>query len=119
MRLEILRAALFRAAAHLRRRLAPATDARVAAERGRTLLARATASCWVALAIIPFTIVAFDGAFFPAQVGRGAVAAAAADALIALLLVAVRRHVFDRHPWIPFALLAGVICNVTEAVNLV
>ena len=119
MRLKIMRSALFRAAAHLRRRLAPATDARVAAERGRTLLARATASCWVALAIIPFTIVAFDGAFFPAQVGRGTIAAGAADALIALLLVAVRRHVFDRHPWVPFALLAGVICNVTEAVNLV
>src|SRR5207237_6479736 len=48
----------------------------------------------------------------------GAIAAAAADGLIVLLLITLRRHVFDRHPWLPFALLAGLICNVTEAVNL-
>src|SRR2546427_827834 len=70
------------------------------------------------MVIIPFTIVAYDGAYYPAQLTRGAIAAAAADALILLLLIALRRHAFDQHPWLPFALLAGVICNVTEAVNL-
>ena len=34
------------------------------------------------------------------------------------LVLGLRRRVFDRYPWLPFALLAGVICNVTEAVNL-
>ena len=98
--------------------VAPRPDPRVAAELTRTLSARATASCWVAMVIIPFTIVAYDGAYYPAQLTRGAIAAAAADALILLLLIALRRHAFDQHPWLPFALLAGVICNVTEAVNL-
>jgi signal transduction histidine kinase len=111
--------ALFRAVAALRARIAPAIDPRVAAERARVLLVRATASCWVALAIIPFTILGYDSVFFPAQLGRGALDAAAADALIILLLIGLRRHVFDRHPWLPFLLLAGVVCNVTEAVNLV
>src|SRR5467141_4441761 len=98
--------------------VAPRPDPRVAAELTRTLSARATASCWVAMVIIPFTIVAYDGAYYPAQLPRGPIAAAAADALILLLLIALRRHAFDQHPWLPFALLAGVICNVTEAVNL-
>src|SRR5947209_6680881 len=106
--------AIPRAVAALRRRIAPATDPRVAAERARTLLARATASCWVALVIIPFTILAYDGAFFPAQLGRGALDSVAADALIVLLLIGLRRQVFDGHAWMPFALLAGVVCNVTE-----
>src|SRR6266851_7944837 len=93
-------------------------DPRVVAERSRTLLARATASCWVAFAIIPFTILTYDAAFFPAQLARGAAAAGAADALILLLLLALRRGLFDRFAWMPFALLAGVICNATEAVNV-
>src|SRR5437016_4392154 len=110
--------ALTSAVAAARVAVAPRPDPRVAAELTRTLSARATASCWVALVIIPFTIVAYDGAYYPAQLTRGAIAAAAADALILLLLIALRRHAFDQHPWLPFALLAGVICNVTEAVNL-
>src|SRR6266446_4789622 len=110
--------ALTSAVAAARVAVAPRPDPRVAAELTRTLSARATASCWVAMVIIPFTIVAYDGAYYPAQLTRGAIAAAAADALILLLLIALRRHAFDQHPWLPFALLAGVICNVTEAVNL-
>src|SRR5947209_6308221 len=110
--------ALTSAVAAARVAVAPRPDPRVAAELTRTLSARATASCWVAMVIIPFTIVAYDGAYYPAQLTRGAIAAAAADALILALLIALRRHAFDRHPWLPFALLAGLICNVTEAVNL-
>jgi signal transduction histidine kinase len=110
--------ALTSAVAAARVAVAPRPDPRVAAELTRTLSARATASCWVAMVIIPFTIVAYDGAYYPAQLTRGAMAAAVADGLILLLLIALRRHVFDQHPWLPFALLAGVICNVTEAVNL-
>ena len=110
--------ALTSAVAAARVAVAPRPDPRVAAELARTLSARATASCWVAMVIIPFTIVAYDGAYYPAQLTRGAIAAAAADALILALLIALRRHAFDQHPWLPFALLAGVICNVTEAVNL-
>src|SRR5262249_9118073 len=98
--------------------VAPRPDPRVAAELSRTLTARATASCWVALVIIPFTIVAYDGAYFPEKLPQGIVAAAAADALILLLLFGLRRRAFDHYPWLPFALLAGVICNVTEAVTL-
>jgi len=93
-------------------------DPRVKAERSRTLLARAAASCWVAFAIIPFTILTYDAAFFPSQLARGAAAAGVADALILLLLLALRRGLFDRVAWMPFALLAGVICNATEAVNV-
>jgi len=111
--------AIPRAFSAIRRRISPALDPRVAGERARTLLARAVASCWVALGIIPFTIIVYDGAFFPAQLVPGAVAAAAADGLIILLVVGLRRHVFDRYPGLPFALLAGVVCNITEAVNLV
>jgi hypothetical protein len=93
-------------------------DPRVAAELTRTLTARATASCAMALVIIPFTIIAYNAAYYPAQVARGAVAAALADLAIVLLLVGLRRRAFDKHPWLPFALLAAGICNVTEAVNL-
>ncbi len=110
--------ALTSAVAAARVAVAPRPDPRVAAELTRTLSARATASCWVATVIIPFTILAYDGAYYPGQLSRGAIAAAAADGLIVLLLIALRRHVFDQHPWLPFALLAGLICNVTEAVNL-
>src|SRR2546421_9593751 len=110
--------ALTSAVAAARVAVAPRPDPRVAAELTRTLSARATASCWVAMVIIPFTILAYDGAYYPGQLTRGAIAAAAADGLIVLLLIALRRHVFDQHPWLPFALLAGLICNVTEAVNL-
>src|SRR6266478_9849123 len=110
--------ALTSAVAAARVAVAPRPDPRVAAELTRTLSARATASCWVAMVIIPFTILAYDGAYYPGQLSRGAIAAAAADGLIVLLLIALRRHVFDQHPWLPFALLAGLICNVTEAVNL-
>jgi signal transduction histidine kinase len=105
--------------AAVRRLLPPPADPRVAAERSRTLLARATASCWVALGIIPFTILIYDFAFFPSEVGRGAIAAAAADAAIVLLLVGLRQRVFQGCPWLPFTLLAGVVCNATEAANLV
>jgi signal transduction histidine kinase len=110
--------ALTSAVAAARVAVAPRPDPRVAAELTRTLSARATASCWVAMVIIPFTILAYDGAYYPGQLTRGAIAAAAADGLILLVLIALRRHVFDQHPWLPFALLAGLICNVTEAVNL-
>src|SRR5437899_2197716 len=104
--------------AAFRRALDQQVDPRAAAARARTLLARAAASCWVAFFIIPFTIVGYDAAFFRPQLGRGALAAAAADALILLLLLALRRGVFDRCSWLPFAILAGVICNGTEVVNL-
>src|SRR5437762_1059609 len=110
--------ALSSAVAAARVAVAPRPDPRVAAELSRTLSARATASCWVAVVIIPFTIVAYDGAYYPAQLTRGAIAAAVADALIVLLLIGLRGRVFERYPWLPFALLAGVVCNVTEAVNL-
>jgi signal transduction histidine kinase len=110
--------ALSSAVAAARIAVAPRPDPRVTAELTRTLSARATASCWVAVVIIPFTIVSYDIAYFPSKLTEGAIAAAAADALILLLLLGLRRHVFDRWPWLPFALLAGVICNVTEAVNL-
>ncbi|MGZ6123603.1 MAG: ATP-binding protein [Myxococcales bacterium] len=110
--------ALSSAVAAARVAVAPRPDPRVAAELTRTLTARAAASFWAALVIIPFTIIAYDAAYFPAQLPRGVLAAVVADALIIALLVGLRRHVFDRQPWLPFALLAGVICNVTEAVNL-
>jgi signal transduction histidine kinase len=110
--------ALSSAVAAARVAVAPRPDPRVVSELTRTLSARATASCWVALVIIPFTIVAYDGVYYRDKLPQGAVAAAMADALILLLLFGLRRHAFDRYPWLPFALLAGVICNVTEAVNL-
>src|SRR5256885_13330108 len=110
--------ALTSAVAAARGAVSPRPDPRVRAELTRTLSARATASCWVALVIIPFTIIAYDGAYFPQQLPRGVVAAVLADALIVLLLLGLRRRAFDEYPWLPFALLAGVICNVTEAVNL-
>src|SRR4051812_12931881 len=110
--------ALTSAVAAARGAVSPRPDPRVRAELTRTLSARATASCWVALVIIPFTIIAYDGAYFPQQLPRGVVAAVLADALIVLLLLGLRRRAFDDYPWLPFALLAGVICNVTEAVNL-
>ncbi len=110
--------ALSSAVAAARVAVATRRDPRVTLELTRTLSARAVASCWVAMVIIPFTIVAYDGAYFPQQLRDGVLAAAAADALIVLLLLGLRRRVFDRFPWVPFAILAGLICNVTEAVNL-
>ena len=110
--------ALSSAVAAARVAVAPKPDPRVAQELAETLSARAVASCWVAMVIIPFTILGYDGAYFPAQLRSGALASAVADGFIVLLLLGLRRRVFDRFPWLPFALLAGVVCNVTEAVNL-
>src|SRR6202023_1870536 len=110
--------ALSSAVAAARVAVAPRLDPRVAVELGRTLTARATASSWIAMVIIPFTIIAYDGAYFPKQLPQGVIAAAAADALIVLLLIGLRQQVFERYPWLPFALLAGVIANFTEAANL-
>src|ERR1700694_1094384 len=110
--------ALSSAVAAARVAVAPRLDSRVAVELGRTLTARATASSWIAMVIIPFTIIAYDGAYFPKQLPQGVIAAAVADALIVLLLIGLRRRVFERYPWLPFALLAGVIANFTEAANL-
>ena len=52
--------------------IAPAMDPRVAAERARVLRARARLSCWLAIGVIPFTIVTYNAAFFPGQLVRGA-----------------------------------------------
>jgi signal transduction histidine kinase len=110
--------ALSSAVAAARVAVAPRPDPRVAAELTRTLTARATASSWAALVIVPFTIIGYDAAYFPEQLPKGVLAAVVADALIVALLAGLRRRLFDRYSWLPFALLAGVICNVTEAVNL-
>src|SRR5258708_32182479 len=110
--------ALSSAVATARVAVAPRPDPRVAVELARTLTARATASSWIAMVIIPFAVIAYDAAFFPKKLPQGVIAAAAADALILLLLIGLRRQVFERYPWLPFALLAGVIANFTEAVNL-
>src|SRR3981189_984801 len=110
--------ALSSAVAAARVAVAPRPDPRVAVELARTLTARATASSWIAKGIIPFTTLAYDGAVFPHKPPQGVAAAAAADVLIVLLLIGLRRQVFERYPWLPFALLAGVIANFPEAVNL-
>ena len=110
---------LGRAVAWFRRALAPPTHPLVEQERSRTLLSRARAACWLALGIIPFTIVIYNAAFFPDRLAAGAVAAAGADLAIVMLLIGIRRGVFDRHPSIPFALLTALICNLTEGVNLI
>jgi len=112
------RHALSSAVAAARVAVAPRPDPRVAAELSRTLAARTVASCWVAVVIIPFTIVAYDGAYFPEKLPQGIVAAAFSDALILTLLFLQQRRVFDRWPWLPFAILAGVLCNAAEASNL-
>src|SRR6267378_1646871 len=110
--------ALSSAVAAARVAVAPRLDPRVTVELARTLTARATASSWIAMVIIPFTIIAYDAAYSRKQLPQGVIAAAVADALIVLLLIGIRRHVFERYPWLPFALLAGVIANFTEAANL-
>ena len=110
--------ALSSAVAAARVAVAPRPDPRVAAEVSRTFLDRTIASAWVAVVIIPFTIVAYDGAYYPDKLPQGIVAAAASDALILLLLFALRRYSFSRWPWLPFAVLAGVLCNAAEASNL-
>src|SRR5213083_1215758 len=97
--------ALSSAVAAARVAVAPRPDPRVAEEASRTLSARTIASCWVAVVIIPFTIVAYDGAYFPDKLPQGIVAAAIADALILTLLFFQRRRMFERVPWLPFALL--------------
>ena len=98
--------------------VAPRPDPRVGAELSRTFSARTIASCWVALVIIPITIVAYDGAYYRDKLPKGIVAAAVVDSLILVLLFGVRRYAFNRYPWLPFAVLAGVLCNAAESANL-
>jgi len=98
--------------------VAPRPDARVRAELSRTFSTRTIASCWVALVIIPITIVAYDGAYYSHKLPKGIVAAAVVDALILVLLFSVKRYAFNRFPWLPFAVLAGVLCNAAETANL-
>src|SRR3954470_19212176 len=103
----IRRYALKSAVAAARIAVAPRPDPRVATELARTLTARATASCAMALPIIPFTIIAYNAAYYPSQVTSGAFTAAVADLLIVLLLIGIRRRMFDNLPWLPFLLLAA------------
>src|SRR6266478_1129516 len=110
--------ALSSAVAAARVVVAPRPDPRVGAELSRTFSTRTIASCWVALVIIPITIVAYDGAFYTDKLPKGIVAAAAVDSLILVLLFCVKRYAFNRYPWLPFAVLAGVLCNFAEAANL-
>ena len=98
--------------------VAPRPDPRVGAELSRTFSARTIASCWVALVIIPITIVAYDGAYYRDKLPKGIVVAAVVDSLILVLLFCVRRYAFNRYPWLPFAVLAGVLCNAAESANL-
>jgi len=72
----------------------------------------------VALVIIPITIVAYDGAYYRDKLPKGIVVAAVVDSLILVLLFCVRRYAFNRYPWLPFAVLAGVLCNAAESANL-
>src|SRR6266478_698103 len=69
--------ALSNAVAAARVVVAPRPDPRVGAELSRTFSTRTIASCWVALVIIPITIVAYDGAFYTDKLPKGIVAAAA------------------------------------------
>src|SRR6266481_1207179 len=110
--------ALSSAVAAARVAVAPRPDPRVAAELIRTLASRTIVSGWMAAVIIPFTIIAYDAAYYPHKLPQGIVAAAVSDALILLLLFALQRYSFDRYPWLPFAILAGVLCNFAEAANL-
>jgi len=110
--------ALSSAVAAARVVVAPRPDPRVRAELSRTFSARTIASCWVALVIIPITIVAYDGAYYSDKLPKGIVAAAVVDALILVLLFCVKRYAFNRYPWLPFAVLAGVLCNAAESANL-
>jgi len=110
--------ALSSAVAAARVVVAPRPDPRVGAELSRTFSARTIASCWVALVIIPITIVAYDGAYYRDKLPKGIVAAAVVDSLILVLLFCVRRNAFNRYPWLPFAVLAGVLCNAAESANL-
>jgi len=110
--------ALSSAVAAARVAVAPRPDPRVAAELIRTLASRTIVSGWMAAVIIPFTIIAYDAAYYPHKLPQGIVAAAVSDALILLLLFALQRYSFNRYPWLPFAILAGVLCNFAEAANL-
>jgi len=110
--------ALSSAVAAARVVVAPRPDPRVGAELSRTFSARTIASCWVALVIIPITIVAYDGAYYRDKLPKGIVVAAVVDSLILVLLFCVRRYAFNRYPWLPFAVLAGVLCNAAESANL-
>jgi signal transduction histidine kinase len=110
--------ALSSAVAAARVAVAPRRDPRVAAEVSRTFLDRTIAGSWMAMVIIPLTIVAYDGAYYPDKLPQAIVAATASDALILLLLFAVRRYSFSRFPWLPIAVLAGVLCNAAETANL-
>ncbi|HEY4731046.1 MAG TPA: histidine kinase dimerization/phospho-acceptor domain-containing protein, partial [Myxococcales bacterium] len=110
--------ALSSAVAAARVVVAPRPDPRVGAELSRTFSTRTIASCWVALVIIPITIVAYDGAYYRDKLPKGIVVAAVVDSLILVLLFCVRRYAFNRYPWLPFAVLAGVLCNAAESANL-
>ena len=110
--------ALSSAVAAARVVVAPRPDPRVGAELSRTFSTRTIVACWVALVIIPITIVAYDGAYYRDKLPKGIVAAAVVDSLILVLLFCVRRYAFNRYPWLPFAVLAGVLCNAAESANL-
>src|SRR2546426_5594539 len=110
--------ALSSAVAAARVVVSPRPDPRVGAELSRTFSTRTIVACWVALVIIPITIVAYDGAYYRDKLPKGIVAAAVVDSLILVLLFCVRRYAFNRYPWLPFAVLAGVLCNAAESANL-
>jgi signal transduction histidine kinase len=104
--------------AAIRRLRAHSDDPRIVEEQNRTLLYRAQAACWVAAAVMPFTILSFD-AFFASELLLGGLVIAGVAVTAAMLVAwAVRLHWFDRWPAVPFAILVGVVCNATECAHI-
>ncbi len=104
--------------AAVRRFGADRDDPRIREEQSRTLLYRGQAACWVAAAVMPFTILLFDAFFAFERLADSVLIAALATTGAIAMAWAVRAHLFDRRPAMPFVILVGVICNATEAAQL-
>lgn len=94
----------------------PPADPALLAEQRRTVMVRFRAGALVALAIIPLCILTFVGITGIAPMNLAFALSAAADASIAILLLAARTRWLQEHHQLAFFLLVGPICCGTEAV---
>ncbi len=92
-------------------------DPSLVEEHQRTVLFRATFTCWLAAVVIPFTILVYVSVFRAAQAYPALLITGGAEVAIAALLGSLRAGLFRRRHHLVFFLLAG-ICNVTEVLVL-
>ena len=99
-------------------RLREESDPEVVREQRQTLLNRTYVIGGIGLLVIPFTILSYLAELRPDGITVGLAISACADLATILLVLAMRRGVFNEYYHLPMFIFFGLICGVTEAIML-